>query len=110
MVLAADGCFSIEFIALWIRTHGQRVQTETRAVKSDREPPWGRNFLVVPCARRRHSFKRKGVREMLEQILCPPQGWDLGDLGQFPPSRKWLCNELHFFQGLNKFIKSRLQA
>lgn len=38
MVLAADGCFSTEFIALWIRTCGQRVQTETRAVKSDRVP------------------------------------------------------------------------
>jgi len=39
MVLAADGCFTSEFIALWIRTCGQRVQTETRAVKSYRDPP-----------------------------------------------------------------------
>lgn len=73
MVLAADGCFSIEFIALWIKTHGQKVQTETRAAKSDREPPWGKSCHAVPCVRRRHSFKRKGVREMLELILCPLQ-------------------------------------
>lgn len=72
MVLASDGCFSTEFIALWIRTHGQRVQTETRAVKSDRDPPWGKSCLAVPCVRK-HSFKRKGVREMLELILCPLQ-------------------------------------
>lgn len=39
MGLAADGCFSTEFVALWIRTHGQRVQTETRAVKNGRELP-----------------------------------------------------------------------
>lgn len=71
MGLAADGCFSTEFIALWIRTHGQRVQTETRTVKNDRELPEGKSCFAVPCARKRHYCNGKGVREMLEQSLCP---------------------------------------
>lgn len=45
-----------------------------------------------------------------ESLSCAV-GWEdkTWVFGQFPLSRRWLCNELHFFQVLDKSMKRRLQ-
>lgn len=111
MVLAADRCFSTEFIALWIQTHGQRVQTETRPLNPTESFPGDRAALQYHV--REDTPREKGNKgdagdDGLSSAVgqgTEHEGWALGP---FPPSRRWLCNAPQFFCNPNKF-KARTQ-
>lgn len=112
MVLAADRCFSTEFIALWIQTHGQRVQTETRPLNPTESFPGDRAALQYHVREDTPSREKGNKGDAGDDGFSSAvgqgtehEGWALGP---FPPSRRWLCNTPQFFCGPNKF-KARTQ-